>query len=147
MWDLWWKKWHWGRFSPSTSVSLANSHPTNCCTLTYHHPGLVQLGQYWSRYQVDSVSPHQTEEEEVRTKKVNTPFWLLAMVCCRIPYNTNRHRHHYSTVHPLVSCENDNFNNRERFLRSTMLSSFSCNLLNIYVPCQFRIPASICISS
>jgi hypothetical protein len=35
----------------------------------------------------------------------------------------------------------------ERFLCSTMLSSFSCNLLNIYVPCQFRVPASICISS
>jgi hypothetical protein len=26
MWDLWWTKWHWGRFYPSTSVSLANSH-------------------------------------------------------------------------------------------------------------------------
>jgi hypothetical protein len=23
MWDLWWTKWHWGRFSPSTSVSPA----------------------------------------------------------------------------------------------------------------------------
>jgi hypothetical protein len=22
MWDLWRTKWHWGRFSPSTSVSL-----------------------------------------------------------------------------------------------------------------------------
>jgi hypothetical protein len=22
MWDLWWTKWHWGRFSLSTSVSL-----------------------------------------------------------------------------------------------------------------------------
>jgi hypothetical protein len=22
MWDLWWKKWHWGRFSRSTSVPL-----------------------------------------------------------------------------------------------------------------------------
>jgi hypothetical protein len=30
MWDLWWTKWHWGRFSPSTSVFLANSHSTNC---------------------------------------------------------------------------------------------------------------------
>jgi hypothetical protein len=26
MWDLWWTKWHCGRFSPSTSVSPANSH-------------------------------------------------------------------------------------------------------------------------
>jgi hypothetical protein len=28
MWDLWWTKWHWGRFSPSTSVSLASRHST-----------------------------------------------------------------------------------------------------------------------
>jgi hypothetical protein len=29
MWDLWWTKWHWGRFPPSTSVSPANHHSTN----------------------------------------------------------------------------------------------------------------------
>jgi hypothetical protein len=27
-WDLRWTKWHWGRFSPSTSVSPANLHST-----------------------------------------------------------------------------------------------------------------------
>jgi hypothetical protein len=43
MWDLWWKKWHWGRFSPSTSVSLANLHSINFFTFTLtYHPGLVQ---------------------------------------------------------------------------------------------------------
>jgi hypothetical protein len=43
MWDLWWAKWHWGRFAPSTSVSLANSHSTVCSKLTIiYHPGLVQ---------------------------------------------------------------------------------------------------------
>jgi hypothetical protein len=26
IWNLWQTKWHWGRFSPSTSVSPANSH-------------------------------------------------------------------------------------------------------------------------
>jgi hypothetical protein len=30
MWDLLLTKWHWGSFSPSTSVSTANSHSTNC---------------------------------------------------------------------------------------------------------------------
>jgi hypothetical protein len=30
MWDLWWAKWHWDRFSPGTSVSPANSHSTDC---------------------------------------------------------------------------------------------------------------------
>jgi hypothetical protein len=32
MWNLWWTKRHWGRFSPSTSVSPAK-HPTDCSTL------------------------------------------------------------------------------------------------------------------
>jgi hypothetical protein len=43
-WHLWWTKWHWGRFSPSTSVSPANSHSTNCSTLIIiiYHLGLVQ---------------------------------------------------------------------------------------------------------
>jgi hypothetical protein len=27
-WDLWWTKWRWGRFFPSTSVTLANLHST-----------------------------------------------------------------------------------------------------------------------
>jgi hypothetical protein len=31
--NLWWKKWHWSRFSQSTSVSLA-THSTNCSTLS-----------------------------------------------------------------------------------------------------------------
>jgi hypothetical protein len=29
MWGLWWTKRHWWRFSPGTSVSLANHHSTN----------------------------------------------------------------------------------------------------------------------
>jgi hypothetical protein len=38
MWDLWWSKWRRGRFSPSTSVSPANLHSTNCSTI------LIYLG-------------------------------------------------------------------------------------------------------
>jgi hypothetical protein len=49
-------KQHWGRFSPSTSISPAKSHFTDCSTLIttttttiiiinthyhHHHPGLV----------------------------------------------------------------------------------------------------------
>jgi hypothetical protein len=30
MWNLWWSKWRWNKFSPSTSVFLANFHSTNC---------------------------------------------------------------------------------------------------------------------
>jgi hypothetical protein len=41
--DLLWTKWHWGRFSPSTSVSAANLHSTDCSTITIiYHLGLVQ---------------------------------------------------------------------------------------------------------
>jgi hypothetical protein len=52
MWDLWWRKWHWGGFSQSTSVSSANSHYTDCSSINLiiiiiiiiiiSHPGLVQ---------------------------------------------------------------------------------------------------------
>jgi hypothetical protein len=43
MWDLWWTKWHLNRFSPSTSVSPANLHSTNCFTITIvYNLGLVQ---------------------------------------------------------------------------------------------------------
>jgi hypothetical protein len=43
MWDLWWTKWRWGKFSSSTSVSLANLHSTNFSTITItYHLGLVQ---------------------------------------------------------------------------------------------------------
>jgi hypothetical protein len=43
MWDLWWTKWHWGRFSLSTSVPLANSHSTDYSTfIIIYHSGLVQ---------------------------------------------------------------------------------------------------------
>jgi hypothetical protein len=42
MWDLWWTKWHWGRFSQSTSVSPANSYSTDCSTLIIYHPEQVR---------------------------------------------------------------------------------------------------------
>jgi hypothetical protein len=46
MWDLWWTKWYWGRFSPGISVSSVNSHSTDCSTfIIICHPGLVQIVQ------------------------------------------------------------------------------------------------------
>jgi hypothetical protein len=39
---MWETKWYWGRFSPSTSVSPANSHSTDYSTLIIYYPGLVQ---------------------------------------------------------------------------------------------------------
>jgi hypothetical protein len=41
MWDLWWTRWRWGRFSPSTSVSPANLHSTSWSTIILiYHRGL-----------------------------------------------------------------------------------------------------------
>jgi hypothetical protein len=41
-WDLWWIKLRWGKFSPSTLVSRANSHSTDYSTFINYHPVLVQ---------------------------------------------------------------------------------------------------------
>jgi hypothetical protein len=45
MWDLWWTKWHWGRFSPSTSVSPANSHSPNAPQHHHISSGAGTVGQ------------------------------------------------------------------------------------------------------
>jgi hypothetical protein len=43
MWDLWWTKWRWCRFSQSLSVFPAKLHSTNFSTITItYHPRLVQ---------------------------------------------------------------------------------------------------------
>jgi hypothetical protein len=34
--DMWWTKWYWGRFSPSTLISPANSYSNYCSVITYH---------------------------------------------------------------------------------------------------------------
>jgi hypothetical protein len=44
MWDLWWPLWNWGMFSPSTSVSSANSHSTDSSTLIISS-GAAAIGQ------------------------------------------------------------------------------------------------------
>jgi hypothetical protein len=65
MWDLWSTKWHWGRFSHSTSVSPAISHSIDCSTIIIiiYYLKLVQQAKQWPQYQVDSVSPHEREKE------------------------------------------------------------------------------------
>jgi hypothetical protein len=62
---LWWTKWHWGRFSPSTSVSSANPHFTDCSIIIIiYHP----------TYQVDSVPPHPGKlKKETKLRLCNLP--------------------------------------------------------------------------
>jgi hypothetical protein len=47
MWDLWWTKWHWGRFSQRTSVSPANPHSTDCSIIIirgwYNRPEVADV--------------------------------------------------------------------------------------------------------
>jgi hypothetical protein len=70
MWDLCWTKWHWGRFSPSTSVSPANTYSTECCTfIIIQHSGLVQQAEQWPTCQVDSVSPHPNKLKKEKRKQ------------------------------------------------------------------------------
>jgi hypothetical protein len=66
MWGLWWTKWHWGKFSPSTSVSPANSHSTKCSILIYHL-GLVPQ----PKYQMNSGTPHPTKLKNNWTKPIS----------------------------------------------------------------------------
>jgi hypothetical protein len=54
MWDFWWTKWHWGRFSLSTSVSPVNSHSTD-----YLSSGAGTIGQLVA--DVPSLTPPQEE--------------------------------------------------------------------------------------
>jgi hypothetical protein len=61
MWGLWWTKRYWGRFSPSTSVSPANHHPTNfsiiIITRGWHNRPNSGRSAEWT--QLDST-PHYT---------------------------------------------------------------------------------------
>jgi hypothetical protein len=60
MWGLWWTKRHWGKFSPSISVSLAN-HSTNfsiiIITRGWHNRPIGDRSAEWT--QLDST-PHYT---------------------------------------------------------------------------------------
>jgi hypothetical protein len=49
MWDLWWKKWKWGGFSPNVSIS-----PSILMTSTAPHP-LISLPSTLYSLDTDSV--------------------------------------------------------------------------------------------
>jgi hypothetical protein len=53
MWGLWWTKQHWGRFSPSTSVSPANHHSTNFSIIII--PGVGTIGLLVPQCRVDPI--------------------------------------------------------------------------------------------
>jgi hypothetical protein len=64
-WDLWWTKWRWGRFSPSTSVSPANLHSTNYSTITLiYHMGLYNRPEVAAVPGDVSPTPQKTNYSE-----------------------------------------------------------------------------------
>jgi hypothetical protein len=46
MWELWWSKWHWGTFFPSTSVSPANSHSDYSTFIAIYPPVAGTTGEF-----------------------------------------------------------------------------------------------------
>jgi hypothetical protein len=66
-WDLWWTKWLWGGFSPSTSVSPAN--------LLHHHNhlGQVQEANQWPPCRVDPVRLHPPLSELIKQITTRLP--------------------------------------------------------------------------
>jgi hypothetical protein len=66
-----WTKWRWGRFSPSTSVSPANLHSTNCSTITL----IYHLGLY-NRPEV-AVVPGDVSPTPHKKKPSRKPAWSI----------------------------------------------------------------------
>jgi hypothetical protein len=60
MWDLWWTKWHWDRFTPSTSVSPAKSHSTDCSTLGWYNRPVSGRRRFSPSTSVSPANLHST---------------------------------------------------------------------------------------
>jgi hypothetical protein len=87
--DSWWRKWHWGRFLPSTLVSPANLHFTSCPTIA------IIIWGWYSRPVVASVSPHCRADKYVshtgtmdiqrqsRRIKVLSRYIILLCLCTK----------------------------------------------------------------
>jgi hypothetical protein len=64
MWCLWWTKRHWGRFSPSTSVSPANHHSTNS--------SIIIFTRGWHNRHISGRSAEWTQSEATPTILIRT---------------------------------------------------------------------------
>jgi hypothetical protein len=71
MWGLWWTKWHWDRFSPSTSVSPA-IHSTNFSIIIFtggwHSRPIGGRSAGWTQW---------TPSPTIPIRKKNLPHFLL----------------------------------------------------------------------
>jgi hypothetical protein len=62
MWGVWWTKQHWGKFSPSTSVSVAN-HCTNFSIIInirgWHNRPINDRSAEWTQL---NSTPHKLKK-------------------------------------------------------------------------------------
>jgi hypothetical protein len=95
MWGLWWTKRHWGRFSPSTSVSSANHHSINFF--------IIIITQGWHNRPVGGRSAEWTQLDA-------TPYYTnLTQNSCNV---SSAHIYIYMTIANLIkirSSVNSNF--------------------------------------
>jgi hypothetical protein len=76
---LWWTKRHWCRFSPSTSVSLANHHFTNF--------SIIMITRGWNNRPISGRSAEWTQLDSTpplyQLKRTNGDSWLRLALCNR----------------------------------------------------------------
>jgi hypothetical protein len=81
MWGLWWTKRHWGRFSPSTSVSPAN-HSTKL--------SIIIITRGWLNRPIGGRSAKWTKWDStpptIPIKKIINVYWPEEF--CLLGYNT-----------------------------------------------------------
>jgi hypothetical protein len=78
---LWWTKRHWGRFSPSTSVSPAN-HSTNfsiiIITRDWHNRPIIGRSAEWTQLDLAPPPPYQLEKHSSLKIIQISSSWSLA---------------------------------------------------------------------
>jgi hypothetical protein len=104
MYDMSWTKCHWGRFSPSTSVSPANSYSTNC-TADINHPTIDVIQR---RYWLHGVEPFLRGRQLCSYSRTYQYFIEPeGLLPCSQEPSTGPHPelHRSSPYHPILSLE------------------------------------------
>jgi hypothetical protein len=95
MWGLWWTKRHWGRFSPSTSVSPAN-HSTDFSIIIITW-GWHSRPSKWPQCRVDRDSTPHYAKLKKKKKILCYLMWLnsqfhFEFITCQLKYLSNSSR-------------------------------------------------------
>jgi hypothetical protein len=124
MLDLWWTKWHWGRFSSSTSVSPDNPHSTNC--------SIIIIRGWYNRPTVADVPSglSLTPPRETKKKKFYKDWFRRSKV------NRGIHRHTHAHTHTRTSHKCTLVFQNQGSKLKTILKSLVVRALES----QFRIP-------